>query len=662
MKRTFIVVALVVLIMVVGGIDAYYTWWDSAVNEPQERFIAETKQKQPRTETYVTEWNEYHAPPANDEVPLTDDVLAEKNPRFDETLVDSRTIDGWQVNASAAVVRLDSPMIKPDADGAMLVLRKSYSLAALTARATHRHLLPSANMLDGAAKQFDDGLYAALDLACFQGKLGLSPSAPDWAAAVLAQLPAASPARPFLAAALELAGKSVDLTPAQRTAKDRWLAEFEGNEVASKPIGFYDWTPELKQVFRFFRFLQCPFPRDGAVARDVAAVLKANAELLKQYRAINAFYGRLTNPQSRLPIDALIDAENVPESAKGSDGKTLPVAVFPPSTSRETELFNRMFSQGVPSGANLMAVLINRIRSGEVVLKPGPKDGWYQYQVYAIETLLLPAKGQERDKLLLTAAYKKRLVEAFKAMMTTRRETHVRQLQYDAKSAEKGPRPLAELAVRPQLRVEPCATFYLRTARAYAFLETFLKATVGPERLKELHGLKEGGRREASLDAELQDIARRFYGFYLLACEDIGMKPEFLDGEPVDREASEKAALAWLGNMASDADLACDTRVAVPIFVDPATGKVRLWANLGVRLAHVDATYARPPQVRPLADSGSWQELKPSQLSTSDYAIAVVEFAEIELPGFMSLSRQELRDACDRCQTKEEIVRALTGR
>ncbi len=404
-------------------------------------------------------------------------------------------------------------------------------------------------------------------------------------------------------------------------------------------------------MWRFFRFLQHEFPaNDLAIPRDLAAVLKANAELLKQYRAINAFYGRLTNPQSCLPVDAILDG-----------GQPRSVAVFPPSTSREVELFNRMFPQGVPSSVNLMAVLVNRIRSGEVDLKPGPNDGWYQYQVYALETLLLPTKGQERDKLLLTAEYKKRLVEAFKAMVTTRRETHVRQHDIE-KSAAKGPPPLAEGAVRPRLRVEPCATFYLRTARAYAFLETFLNAAVGEERLKALHGLKEGGQREASLGAELRGIAQRFYGFYLLTCEDIGMKPQLLDGETVDREAAQRAALVWLGNMETDADLACDTRVAVPIAVNPATGKVRIWANLGVRLARLDASYARPPRVRPLADGSPWKEVEPQQLGPSDYVIPVVEFAEIELSDSKVLTRKELREACDRYQTKEEIVRGLTGR
>ena len=57
---------------------------------------------------------------------------------------------------------------------------------------------------------------------------------------------------------------------------------------------------------------------------------------------------------------------------------------------------------------------------------PSPSSGWYEYQIYALETFLLPEKGEENPKLLLTKAYKKRMLEAFQALMTKRRETHVR--------------------------------------------------------------------------------------------------------------------------------------------------------------------------------------------------------------------------------------------
>ncbi len=242
------------------------------------------------------------------------------------------------------------------------------------------------------------------------------------------------------------------------------------------------------------------------------------------------------------------------------------VAVFPPSTSRETELFERLFPEMLPPGTNLMVELIQAVRSGKIDLAPGKDGGWYQYQAHALETFLLPSRGQEEPKLLLTASYKKRLIEAFQALITKRRETHARQL--DAAKTKSEAAPLGEDELRPRLRVEPCATFYLRTARAYGFLQDFLLATVGQEHLARLYGLREGGQRDATLAAELDRMRSRFYGFYLVACEDIGLKPQFLADEPVDQVAAKLTALDWLAKLGSDRDLACDTRVSVPILRD----------------------------------------------------------------------------------------------
>jgi hypothetical protein len=469
-----------------------------------------------------------------------------------------------------------------------------------------------------------------------------------------------------LAAALELGGEKVPSGDVNQEEKAKWLADFEQDKATSKPIGFYTWTPELQRTWRFYRFLQHEFggdqstlPRDLLILHDMSAALKDHPDLLKQYRAINAFYGRLTNPLICLPVDAMIGTtQDIAALAKQRGASHATVALFPPSTSRETELFDRLFADGLPADANLMLTLIRRIRSGEVDLKPSTKaggDGWYQYQVYALETLLLPTRGQEKEKLLLTAEYKKRLVEAFKAMITTRRETHARELNTVC-AADK---PLSRGQVSPRLRIEPCATFYLRTARAYAFLQNFLRSAVGRQRLEKLHGLKQGGTREATLDAELDTLARRFYGFYLLTCEDIGMSPQFLPDEPVDQAAARGEAIKWLEHLDTDADLACDTRVSVPIFNSVMRDKTRLWATVGVRLAHLDASYACPPRVRPKDEKGEWRDVEHYQIGSSQYVIPVLEFAEFELNGSNALSREEFRAVCDRCSTKEEIVKKL---
>jgi hypothetical protein len=108
-----------------------------------------------------------------------------------------------------------------------------------------------------------------------------------------------------------------------------------------------------------------------------------------------------------------------------------------------------------------------------------------------------------------------------------------------------------------------------------------------------------------------------------------------------------------------DEDLAADTRVAVPIFVDYDRKVTRLWMTLGVRLAKLEARYARPPHLKPAKGSGDWQAVEEFRLAEANYLIPVDEFAEVELPGLKVLTREELRAVCDREKTKEAILQAL---
>jgi hypothetical protein len=313
---------------------------------------------------------------------------------------------------------------------------------------------------------------------------------------------------------------------------------------------------------------------------------------------------------------------------------------------------------GLPPDADLMRELVKAIRKGDVTLTPGKESGWYDHQVHALETLLLPEKGPEHAKLLLTRSYKARMLEAFKALVTKRRETHSR----TAKTAEAPTamvRPLATVA--PRLRVEPCPSYFQRTARAYAFLANFLDATVGESALTSLHGLKEGGERPADLYTELAAMRDLFYGLYLLSCEDIGLRPQFLDDEPVDRDRCEKAAADWLARAREDPDLAADTRVSVPVLIDTDRDVTRLWATLGVRLARLDASYARPPSARPKDGGGDWKPIENHTLAGASYLIPVDEFAEVELRGRRVLNRKELREVCDAHKIREAIVKALQG-
>jgi hypothetical protein len=607
----------------------------------------------------VVEVDEYIDPPMKDDPELADDKLEDKNPVFNEQLIDSRPVGDWELNASAAVIGLDCPKLKPELDDGLLELNPSFAEAIEKAKALHKTLLPSANLIDGGAKQFDDGLYAALDLACYQGELGFGNSAPEFIESLFLALPEKSPARPFLAGALELAEKPQKLSAEEERQKAKFLTDFESDQVRSKPISFYNWSPELQRVWKFYRYLQWDFDDRQAqsVPNALSAALVQNDKLLPPYRSIYEFYARLTNP----PPPHLLPLVDFDSPSKGNVVRT----VFPPSTSRETELFEKLLNQGLPASANLMSVLIRQIRSGKIDLQPKANDGWYQYQAYALESMLLPVNAQENEKLLLTAAYKKRLVEAFKALLTKRRETHARQLE-EAKCAEEA--PLSAKEVRPRLRIEPCATFYLRTARAYAFLQNFLLTAVGKEKLSKLHGLNSRGKRDPNLAAELESMRLLFYGFYLIACEDLGMEPQLLRDEPVYQPSSLEFAQKWLSGLKSfdipvGDDFWCDTRMSIPIAFDPARNVTRLWATLGVRLVPLEAEYARPPKVRPLRNGGVWTDPPSYSLGISEYVLAVDEFAEFELPGSASLTREEFQAICEKNKrNKEAILQALTER
>ena len=206
--------------------------------------------------------------------------------------------------------------------------------------------------------------------------------------------------------------------------------------------------------------------------------------------------------------------------------------------------------------------------------------------------------------------------------------------------------------------MEPCVTYYLRTARAYGFLQKFLASAIGEKALSEVHGLTSDGQREPSLLVEVEKIRQRNYGLYLISCEDIGLRPQLEDGELVDSETGKQEALDWLKQMESDRDLAQDTRVAVPVYFDPQAGQTRIWVTLGVRQAKLTTKFVRPPSVRNDSEP-EWKPLKEYQLMPGNLVISVDEFAEVTIPGLTCPTREELRQLCDGHKTKEEIVKAL---
>jgi len=597
-------------------------------------------------------------PPAKDPS-LQDDVVSDKRPSFDPDLVDRRKFGDWEVNLSQAITALDVPMVLSDREPQLLQLFPSYA-NLLEQQRTHfpeLAILPSVNMLDGKAKQFDDGLYAALERALLRGAEPGETSHESLIRQWLAEVPADGKAADFLNAGLKLL-ESNDIASLLATGESegvrKWLAKYQNTALTNPPISFYSWNEDLEKCWHFGSYFQVPFAVESPEAIELTEALKKNAKLLAQYQKILRLHASLSNPPADHSFLSLIDPNATRSTAINS------VTLFPQSTSRETELFNKIFKEGIGREANLMLELVRRIRSGEIDLRPNPEDsatpsGWYDYQVYALETLLVAEKGEEYHKLLLSKNYKQRMMDAFKALISKRRETHAKSMSTtDSKAVLQKP-----TALIPRLRVEPVPSYYLRTARSYQFLQNVLLSHLGEEYLKQLHGLKKEGERPLDLDAELEDLKNLFYGLYLISCEDIGLRPQLISGEVENETDCYNSAEAWLSKLWDDSDFAADTRISVPIGMDPQRSTTRLWATVGVRLAKLQTRYATPPKIRVAGSGGAWEGAEDIKLASVTYLIPVDEFVEFEIHGARGISREKLRAVLPSGKTREEILQAL---
>ena len=617
------------------------------------------------------EITEVKPPVESDQWKLTDDRIEDKNPTFDSELIarrpwadDRPALDEkgepieptGQINLSAAVIKLDVPALRPDRpdEGQMLVPRPSYAdlIASLP---DPSRLLASVNLIDAKSKRFDDGLYAAVDLAVFEGRAGGVGSSVQLIADWLKAVGPGKGATAYLAAGLELAGTSppLELTGADAASARRRVEGFLSSSEA-QPLGFYEWNDQLGRCWWFMKFFQQPIG-DEQARDDLIAALRSNPELAERARSINGLFLRLTNPLNGLAVVDLVDAESpidVKAVAQKMGRRKTDVSMFPTSTSRENELFAAMGP--IAPGTNLMAALIEAIRGGRLDLTPDENSGWYEHQAFALETLLLPERGAESEKLLLTRFYKKKMLESFQALITKRRETHIRQMgRFTAMAA--APRD----PLKPRLRVEPNPTLYLRTARSYAFLLATLEEKLGAETLAGLYGQREEGPRDdVNLREELIALRDLIAGLFLISCDDIGLRPFWSDSEAAgyDAESCLKRAETWLNDFRSDVDLSWDTRVVVPVGVDPERGVYFNWATIGVRLAKLDASFAKPPQVRTAPDQ-PWEE-PPHGTAFEQWLIPVDEFISFE--SRVLLDRETFRAICDRhANDRQALLNAL---
>ena len=603
----------------------------------------------------------YHEPRSEYLKDFIDDEFNSQNaPKFVPERVASHQVHGSSINFSGTVISLDIELLKPDVDLNIIGFHKNYRDALASVQASGITVLPSVNLIDEKSRQFDERLYAALEQYWFLGISGGYAGDLDCLVRLAKAVPQDSRAAAFFSVGLQLA--NVDFRSTNPNAEVEFRQRFEAELTQTKPIGFYTWNEQLKKCYQVGRFFQLDFELNkNDWMQIIIRVLKEDPELFADYGKVLARRSRLSGLATRLTIKDLVDSPSAADLLRIRRERNLPstsISLFPPVVSRESELTRRLLADDFSTQLNLIQELVKAIRNGKADLNPTAESGWFDYQVFATETLLAPNKAAESKHLLQSANYKRRSIETYQASITIRKETQLLRKEAAAKEVLLPQDP--PLTFAPQLRIEPAPTYFLRMARSYQFLGQVLRELVDESVLPQLVGLSEQGLRSQPLLVELQEIQRLFYGCYAISAEDIGLEIQLTDEERAGLIESRDFAGTWLADLNQDPDMAVDTRVIVPVKIDLKKGSVFNWATLGVRFCRLKVRYESAAAPRILdPNTGEWNLIPPEQLEESTYLLPVEQWASIALSATQVFNRTEFQQRCDNAFSREEILKRI---
>jgi hypothetical protein len=512
----------------------------------------------------------------------------------------------------------------------------------------------SGSLLAQKAKQFDDGLYAAVEVASQRGagRMGSKSRLLD-ILAVAFEMPvsgASGNIRDVVLGAGQLGGLGIELTPEARSEVDRFL----GDPLRSQPIGFYTWNEDLARIFRQDRMLQTELNGPDGL-NELARTLHRDQEARSIYEGMVYLAERLTNPLAGpdlRPALAALDKAETPTWPMG-------LAFLPPSRAQETDLIMQLYGdRPIPEGFNLADAMIDRIRAGTLSLAPRPISGWYDHQTWALEPLVVPERMPEAHRLKLDESYRKQLLALFKAVLALTRESHVKQLISPAVGAAMRGREVV-IHVAPELAAEPLPTYYLRRAESYRFVHEVLTEFFGAEALRTIHRLTPGGPMTPSLADELATIERLFLGASATIRRQLGMPAQAQDQSGTDPVAAEKAFASWARALDRDPDLGRDARMMVPVFYDIKRKQTKVWALVGWVATPVTVGFATPPRMTVLDAKG---QPAPSgaarvEFDAAEYSIAYPVTAEVYVQA--PLDRNQFRKLCDKHRTASAILQHL---
>jgi len=581
----------------------------------------------------------------------------ETPPPSDTPAVPVRTIDevpGWQivVDARDQVVALDVSHRRTygerDGEGETTVT------ATLPPALPNAAPFVSAAMLVQKAKIFDDGLYAAVELAAqegagrFRGKRALLEALRTALFDLAPEAVGPGTAVPFVAA--RAGGATVPVPPTLLPIVEGQLRAFDAMPVLSKPIGFYTWSPALRAIFRQDRIVQPVLP-PGPHLEALVRALHADPASRATYEGYLALVERLSNPfvagDLRPALAALDRGEPLPDGG---------AAFVPACRGNETEMLKRLGAAGIDTRSVIaMDAFVAGIRDGSVSLAVRQDSGWYDRQQSALEPFLRPELTAEARRVTWREAYRQRMEQLFRGALALARETHIKNLEFPPAAGMAAPRPQpVRVTVTPALTVEPHPTAWLRRADTYRYVRGLLERVFGKEGLETMRRLTPDGPVTIALGDELKAFETLFLGAYGRACLETGTPAGGLPGLDV----AETAFTSWAQQTGADPDLARDLRMMVPVSVDAPSGRVRVWCFLGWATDDLAAHFATPPVVT-RRRTGTEVTTSPPEITFAPQTVTAAYPVFAETWTTKVLDRAEFRRLCDEKQTRAAILEAL---
>ena len=249
----------------------------------------------------------------------------------------------------------------------------------------------SASVLAQKAKIFDDGLYAAVEVAAQNG-LGQHAGKASLLSSLSRALAETDPFMAQTAQELLLGAARLGKVPEQAIPPSiephvrHAVKAFLADELRSKPVGFYTWSEQLRNIFKQDRMLQGEI--DSIGIKTIVNALIVDPQARSTYERHLRLISRLTNPFANPDLRKVLDAIE-----RGSEDVAEGGRFFPPSVAYETEIGKKLYGdKPIPDGFVLADEMIRQIRSGELKLEPRADSGWYDYQTWSIEPLAIPER------------------------------------------------------------------------------------------------------------------------------------------------------------------------------------------------------------------------------------------------------------------------------